>query len=154
MFNTVLAKVYMYVKLYIALKNRKRNLGNLNSSMDNHDQLHQVAFMIIINGSVFYCCCAFQLIFQILTIIVSYDETISAKYPGITTIGGVAMLLTLLFNASINTTLYFITNRQYRHEFTATMQRVLSICKRKRTNVLQSNNNDINTPPKVISSKV
>ncbi len=151
---TLFANVFMYAKLYIALNNRKRNLGTLNSSMDNQDQLRQVAFMIIINGSVFYCCCAGQMIYQILLVIVSADVPISTNYPRIMLLSGLAMLLTLLFNASINPTLYFITNRQYRHEFTAAMRRLLTrTCTHTDTNDLQTSN-DRNTTPIVISSKV
>ncbi len=150
----LLANVLMYAKLYIALKHRKRNLRNLNSSMDNHDQLRQVAFMIIINGSVFYCCCAVQMIFQIFIALVGSDETIFEKYPRIMILGGLVLLLSAIFNASINPTLYFVTNRQYRQEFTAAMRHLLpSTFKHTTTNNLQTNH-DLTTSPKVISSKV
>ncbi len=149
----LIANAVMYGKLYIALKHRKRNLGNLNSSTDNHDQLRQVALMIIINGSVFYCFCVVQMVFLILILIIESNETIYAKFPRMGIIGGLVLLLTSSCNASINPTLYFITNRQYRHEFTAAMRRLLCTCKHfNKGHDLHATDNP--NGPKVISSRL
>ena len=81
----------------------------MNSSMDNHDQHRQVAFMIIINGSVLYCCCAVQMIFQILILVV--NEAVYAAYPWIEIIVRLVLLLASSVNASINPTRFNISSQ-------------------------------------------
>ena len=66
-------------------------------------------------------------------LVIESDEIIYTKYPRILKISGLVLLLTSSVNASINPTLYFITNRQYRHEFTVTMRRLLSTRKHLNT---------------------
>ena len=72
--------------------------------------------------------------FQLLIFAVGSDDIISGNSSKTLILGGLVLISTIIFNASINPTIYFITNRQYRRAFTAAMRSTLSTCTKTNTN--------------------
>ena len=107
----------MYVKIYKVLYDRQNN-QSLGSSVNLEDQFRQVAVMLITNGSVFFVCCAIQMAGQIMIMMV-FDEDLDIKHG--TIIWTTFVNLSIGFNASINPTLYFLTNSRYRQAFISTV---------------------------------
>ena len=109
--------IVMFAMILNTLKKRKRN-SNLGTTPHIEDQHRQVASMLVINGCVFFLCCSSQVL-QLTVITIVDDYFAGQKFVIIYTI----VVLILGINASINPTLYAITNTRYRQALFSTLKR-------------------------------
>ena len=107
---------FLYVKIHVALKRRKQN-DALHTSSDTDEQHRQVGVMLIVNGSVFFFCCAIQTVEQVLDTLAVFGADIKFDDGLGWIIWNTMTILLIGFNSSINPILYFITNKRYRCTF-------------------------------------
>ena len=128
---------FLYAKIHVALKRRKRNGVLHPSSSDTDDQLHrQVGMMLIVNGSVFFFCCAIQTVVQVIDTLDVFGVDIKTDDELGWIVWKTITNLMIGFNSSINPILYLITNKRYRSAFKT---RVFG-CSHVNNNIVQKGN--------------
>lgn len=103
---------YMYIRIYCTLNRRKHDMMG-QSSADLGEQLRQIAFMLIVNGTAFYLICSVQMTAQLMLSFTFYFTNLNL-HRAVFTYFQIIAPLAIAINASINPVIYIVTNRSYR----------------------------------------
>ena len=116
--------IIIYIKIYLAVRKRKQT--NIGQNVSPDEQLHQLAIMLIVNGTVFFLFLTLQMVIGLHALLTDYFDV---RYPGMLIILNAIDKVSFGLNASINPVIYLITNKRYRHAFRQTF--ILADCRGK-----------------------
>ena len=116
----LLGNCYLYVRILGALNERRHNSA-LQTSAEMERNLHQMATMVVANGSVYLMCCTVLAFDRAITVLSYYNKTLMNDKQR--NIWQNISHFVVGFNSSINPLIYILTNQRYRHALKSTICR-------------------------------
>ena len=116
--------IIIYRKIYLAVRKSKQT--NIGQTVSPDEQLHQLAIMLIVNGTVFFLCFIIQMVVGLQALLTDFFDV---RYPWMIVMFNAIDKVFFGLNASINPVIYLITNKRYRYAFRQTF--ILADCRRE-----------------------
>ena len=130
---------YFYKRILQALRKRKcHNILQTSTSLER--SIHQASVMVIANGTIF-CLCFTVFLFTMIIKFMSVLKLENAKGYEDIILSDVNYTFVLI-NASINPSVYFITNNSYRHAFKQTFW----MCSKRQSDNIDATPSSISMP--------